>query len=349
LYYRFGKIYQTIESLIPIFDKLKINEVDEDQVCQYHFIGYFPWKIKKDYQNYLDEIKEHINGLLKTNKLKDAVKFIEDYSSSLLEFYNNFKSMLLSNDLNLKEVFYLDRVAIFYPLLIKAFQRDTSANKSEFSKIARVSAIVSFRVLGLKFKRTNDIDIFLNSESKNFSGDFKNLRLSIKEKIDESAPLKRMKENIGYEQFYNEYNSTIRSYFFWRYENFLRKQTPKVPPMPIEDLKIENAELIPTTEHIDSIAAEWEGRMSKKDRELFEENYLHCIGNLVLDPKSSNSSKGKKKWKIKQNEYYSQTPLKSQLELKQYLDRTKRTWTKLSIIKRKNDLLKFIEEQGEFN
>ena len=80
----------------------------------------------------------------------------------------------------------------------------------------------------------------------------------------------------------------------------------------------------------------------KKFKEEFKENYENCIGNLVLDPKSANSSKGKKKWEIKNENYFTNSALKSQLELHTFLSDD--SWDKFAIEKRQRILIDFIQK-----
>ena len=51
---RFGEIYRILEDIKPLFENIGIKSPNEDQLTQYHFIGYFNWTKKADYQNYLD-------------------------------------------------------------------------------------------------------------------------------------------------------------------------------------------------------------------------------------------------------------------------------------------------------
>lgn len=342
LYDRFGKIYQIIENLKELFEQHNINFVDEDTICRYHFIGYYKWAKKSDYQNDLDVLKNHINELLKKHKPKETIQFIDDYSISLLKFFDGFKSMLNTSDTSLQEIFYLEKVAVFYPILTKIYIRDTSKNKEHFRNITKILTHFSFRILSLKFKRTNDVDMFLNGAARDFDDKFRGLKLELEERIREAAPLKKFKNKLFSSSFYEDYSAATKNYFFWKYENYLRENKPAMPPIPIEVLSIEDEKLKPSIEHITSIAEEWSEKLEKKEIEHFNEIYLNSIGNLVLDSKSSNSAKGKKKWKIKNDEYYSKTPLKSQLELKEFLT-TKKSWGAESINKRKESLTEFIE------
>ncbi|MGE6189036.1 DUF1524 domain-containing protein, partial [Aeromonas salmonicida] len=67
--------------------------------------------------------------------------------------------------------------------------------------------------------------------------------------------------------------------------------------------------------------------------------YLHSIGNLTIDPLSSNSSKGNLAFEGKNNGYFLKAPFKSQNELEEFLDNGR--WTSKSITDRSLKLIGF--------
>jgi hypothetical protein len=73
--------------------------------------------------------------------------------------------------------------------------------------------------------------------------------------------------------------------------------------------------------------------------EEFKEYYLHSIGNLTIDPKSSNSSKGNKEFEKKNDNYFIKAPFKTQNELNDFI--VNKAWSKESIEKRKDVLIDF--------
>lgn len=335
---RFGEIYRILEDIKPLFENIGIKSPNEDQLTQYHFIGYFNWTKKADYQNYLDNLKAYINRLLQDNKLEEANTYIDQYSKSLKEFYIAIKNILNSNSINLKELSYLGRIAVFYPLIFKAFM----TNRNDIEKLLKEIIDFSFIVFGLKMRRTNDVDVFFNSLSKNFDGDYIKLIQSIKEKKEEVAEKKKILQKCNSPFFFDEYGSEVKNYLFWRYENKLRTIQPVMNPMPIDDLINKDEQLRPTIEHIQAKAVEWDDEIDEIQKEEFRENYENCIGNLVLDPKSANSSKGKKKWEIKNENYFTNSALKSQLELHTFLSDD--SWNKVAIEKRQKILTDFIQK-----
>ena len=74
----------------------------------------------------------------------------------------------------------------------------------------------------------------------------------------------------------------------------------------------------------------------------FNDEYLHSIGNLTIDPQSANSSKGQSDVKTKNDKYFVLAPYKCQNELGSFLDGQK--WTVSSIKKRKEKILAFARQ-----
>ena len=139
---------------------------------------------------------------------------------------------------------------------------------------------------------------------------------------------------------------------FYKYENWLREKA-YFQPLPVEDLfnSIKSTKF--TIEHIVAQSNIEEQKIITKklqlginpDNHKFKKEYLHSIGNLTLDPKSSNSSKDKKDIEDKTKEYFIYAPLMCQNELINYnVGKNKNEWTIKSINKRKENILKFVKE-----
>lgn len=338
LYKRFSDIYGLIDS---------INIDSEDSILQYHFIAYEMWGSKRDYQEYLQNIKNKINQLLLDKQDKEVVRYIENYTTKLREtFFTLYEIQKNKTIRPLQEVFMLERLGItFYPLLIKSYQLDKSQNKQNFENIARLVEIFSFRVLGMKAKRQGDVDSAVNLLVREFNGDFEKLEIQLVDKIIEYCNDLKFKEKVGSNDFYEEFTSD-RVYFFWKYENFLRG-LKGYAPMSQEDYSSDKRFEL-TIEHIapqnpeeeeDRIIATEKCQFPDYNTEEFKEVYLHSIGNLTFDPRSANSSKGRKPVPEKDNQYFRRAPLMTQNELQDFLDNGQ--WSVNSITKRRENLIDF--------
>lgn len=341
IYKRFSDIYNIIETI----------EVDnEDNILQYHFIAYESWGSKKDYQEYLQMIKNHINQLLLDKKDEEVIKFIEAYTTKLREAFFTINKIQNEKIPSLREIFLQGRIGItFYPLLIKAYELDQTSDKKEFEDIAKLIEIFSFRVLGMKTKRTTDVDSAVNVIVRDFTGNFKLLKMQLISKILEYTNDNKFKEKISSFDFYHDFPND-RVYFFWKYENYLRKQFG-YSPMSLDEYMSKDKRFELTIEHIapqnpeedaDRIVTTPDCVFTDYNSEKFKETYLHSIGNLTFDPRSANSSKGRKEIQEKVSKYFKRAPFMTQNELEDYLD--KNTWSIESIDKRKTKIIDFAIE-----
>jgi len=338
-------IYKRFSDIYDIIDSVDID--NEDNILQYHFVAYETWGIKRDYQEYIRMIKSHIHQLFLDDKDKDVVRYIENYTTKLREtFYTiyDFQHKIKSN--YLREVFMLKRLGVaFYPLLIKTFQIDNSEGKKEFEDIVKLVEILSFRVLGMKAKRSSDLDSAINIMVREFKDDFKLLKLQLVEKILEYCNDAKFKDKLNSNDFYHDFPSD-RIYLFWKYENHLREQKG-YSPMSEEEFSTPNTRFQLTIEHIapqdpeedkERIVATKKCKFVDYSSDEFKEDHLHSIGNLTFDPRSANSSKGRKPIEEKNN-YFRKAPFMTQNELESFLDDS--TWTINSIDKRKQKIVNF--------
>ncbi len=339
IYKRFSDIYNIIEF---------IDIDNEDNILQYHFVAYESWGSKRDYQEYVQMIKNHINQLLLDKKDEEVIKYIENYTTKLREaFYTLNEIQKEPRMKSLREVFLLERLGVtFYPMIIKAYQYDNSEQKKDFEDIAKLIEIFSFRVLGMKTKRASDLDSAMNVLTREFKGDFKLLKLQLIEKILEYCNDAKFKEKLNSTDFYNEFPSD-RVYLFWKYENYLRELSG-YSPMSEEEYSSKDKRFQLTIEHVapqnpeeekERIIATEDCKFTNYNTDEFKETYLHCIGNLTFDPRSANSSKGRKPIEEKNSKYFKRAPFMTQNEMEDFLENG--AWTENSINKRKDKLNEF--------
>ena len=152
--------------------------------------------------------------------------------------------------------------------------------------------------------------------------------------------------------FFDRYKSSVKNYFFWKYENYLRlTRQPKATAMPHEDLrKIKGSKTNLSIEHIvarknmdeHSKVISNENIIVVGNGNIFNKEYLNAIGNLTIDPQSANSSKGKKDVEEKVSKYFNKAPYKCQNELERFMIDGK--WKLDSQEKRKQELLSFAKD-----
>jgi len=209
IFTRFGNIYKDIELIKPQFDENDINFVHEDQIAQYHFISFFKWKTKKEYQNYLWSIKNHLNELYIEKKYDEMEQFIEKYTTDLENTFSNFRKMLTNPIQEFSEIAYLGRVAVLFPLMLNTFKRDISEVKEEYKHIMKYILKYAYRVFGLKLKRTSDVDMSLNILSRDFEGNYSDLENKIRERMVNDSTQDNFRKKLSNDNFYNDFESTF--------------------------------------------------------------------------------------------------------------------------------------------
>ncbi|EPD8212103.1 DUF262 domain-containing protein [Yersinia enterocolitica] len=336
---RFGEIYREHECFN--------NEIDEDSLLQYHFISYGDWT-GKDYQLHVYYLKSSINRLISTGGNDKALEYIDTYSKQLKETFYAAREILNSDLSYLRDIFILNRVGNFWPLLIKTFKCDNSYDKSHFSIVARFLSIYSFRVYVVNQSRGNTGQSTLFNLAKEFSGDFNFLYLKLEGLIGTYCNDRTFKLGLMYSDLYERMASKDLCYFYWKYENYLRMNfQPKSSPMSEQELCSHNSKFKMSIEHIASqnprAGVITDMSIVPDITEEFQEKYLHCIGNLTLDPLSANSSKGNIDFNCKNSSYFIKSSFKCQNELNEFLDDGK--WTDVSINSRAEKITRFALEQ----
>ena len=349
---RFNQIYRDYEEIENLFP-------DENAILQYSFIAYSNWgstqKYKKEYQHYMEVMKDKVEEFIKQGNRKKLNEYIENYTMQIQSSFETLKAMMKNPCNQLKDVISIGNIANFYPLLIKCYRYDDD-KKENFSKVCHLCEIFSFRVyVILKYLSSKAQTTWYNL-ARDFKGDFNLLYLQIVALIKSIDSDEKFINKLSSKDFFTEYDSTSKNYFFWKYENWLREnEQPVATPMPHSDLtEKQNKKLKLSIEHI---VAQRNGneksRIITDDLKVqvgqaskFDKEYLHSIGNLTIDPQSANSSKGKQDVEIKLNKYFVKAPYKCQNELSDFLepDGKSQKWTIKSINNRKEKLLKFAEK-----
>lgn len=331
---RFSEIYRDYEAIEEF-------NIPEDSILQYHFIAFENWSTNqgdKDYQKYFDIIKKNINDLLKSGKNEETLKYIDKYSLELREVFSIMKTILLTKNTILRDIFILDRTATFYPLLIKAFKYEKNDNKNNFYKVADMVANISFTVYGLRRRKSNTGVDKLFALARDFKGNYDKLIPDMKSFVREYCNTIDFINSISSPSFNNDISSKDKYYMFWKYENFLRTtEQPVSPEMSFDEFYKGNSKTRISIEHIMPQTP----RESEISQNEFEEKLLHDIGNLVIDSTSANSSKGNQDFKYKFDNYYSKAPLKSQNELASFIDNEDFIWDDKPIEKRKEKIIQF--------
>ena len=287
----FSTIYRIIEQYA----------VDEKDVLRYHTITFEKSKTE-DYNKPDKFIKTIINSHFDNSSSDDIIKTeILNYVKRLkrsFDIFKEIKSNSMKSD-NLNKLFMVGRVNPFYPFLMKVYHEE----QEQFDYFVDILLKFTFKsaLIGLQ-NRNEKFYQYLKNGSNVFNvfkwpidGNWWNIN-------------SRFTNVLSYRNYYEWLNKNMVKYILFEYENSLRIKKG-YPLLTIENY-FENDER--TKFSIEHITAQRSKNLKFDDD--FKENYLHSIGNLVLDSKASNSRKGSNAVQDKIKEY-DKAPIMSQNEL----------------------------------
>ena len=337
---RFGEIYRDYETIK--------NRVEENSILQYHFIAFEKWNDRSEYQNYVQTLKNKVHKLVNDNR-SEAKIFIDRYSHELQESFGIMKELLLNREPHLRDIFVLNRQANFYPLLIKTYKQDNSEGKQNFKRVVQLVEIICFRVFGIRRRRPITGREYLARRGRDFNGNFEDLINHLKGFVDSYCNNDEFGRYLSSPNFHNEVDRNNQNYLFWKYENHLRtKEQPIFYEMSYDEFsnrdsrtKFSIEHIIPQNPNENKVTIEGSESILPEINKDFQEIYLHCIGNLTIDPKSANSSKLNRPFEYKDQNYFRKAPLKTQNELSDFLNQETGQWDQDSIDQRKEKILEF--------
>ncbi|MBD2453537.1 DUF262 domain-containing protein [Nostoc sp. FACHB-87] len=335
---RFSEIYRDYEAI----EKYKY---DEDSLMRYHFIAFEEWTTSKDrneYDRHLWTVKNRINNLTVNHKNYTlGSEYIDKYSKELKETFFVFKSLIVDwHEPYLDDLFYLERLASFFPLLIKAYKLDASENKKQVRRVIKLLEIISFRVYGIRRRRNTTGQERLYKMAQTFSGDFEKLCNELKDLIGEYCSDREFIIKLQSSSFYEDVPSNEQNYLFWKYENYIRTREGSLAPK----MRYRQYGRL-STEHI--IPQNPRNMLTWMDNN-FREQYLHSLGNLTLDTQIGNASKSNHDFAYKNARYYKTSPFKCQNELENFLNPNSGEWDINSIKERSNMIAKFALKYWDF-
>lgn len=321
----FCSIYRIIEE----------GSISEDEVLRAHTIAFEECK-SDDYNSPEKYIKNKINLMfnLKENDLKikdEIISYVERLQNSYI-LYKKIKTNSIKSK-SLEKLFMIGRVTPFIPLIMNIFDKE-SKREIFIESICKFTFRAS--LIGLR----NDNEAFYGyiRRKEDFLDVFE--KIIVENWWNVNA---RVDQFIRYRNYYEWINKNIIKYILFSYENNLRIKKG-YPLLTIEDYFSEDSRLKFSIEHITAQKSE-NLKSENIKNEKFKEEYLHYIGNLVIDTIASNSRKGNKNVDEKEKEFF-EAPLMSQNEINTF----DVNWNKLESVQefidtRGKKIIKFIEEE----
>lgn len=320
---RFEHIYRNISDIEDF--------VDEDAVLTHTLRVYFNslWE---------SSAVERINAELEK---ATRIEFIKDFTLALDRSFDNLSRLNndRQNDVNIEAALLCGRYEIVLPFFIKAYCNGVSLDN--ISKLAKSLGDLVLRDVIIKTRadlRSRLDDVFKSFES------------SI-DKIVERIEWMKTTDNWWWGYWNNNalrpaiegnwlpnYHG-IAKIILWKYENYLISEKGKSGYAPIKYSSIS----VPHLEHIAPQTENGEKEASGYDvyDEEFRQEYLLCLGNLLLLSAPHNESIGNKPFELKRSTY---NQLKQQREI-QTMTEQDMVWDRAKIARRKETIVNFILEQ----
>ena len=284
----FSKVYRTVEALA----ELK-RTPNEDQVLAYHSAAFLSWTDKEDYNN----PKQLVKATIKSMNGTGVIGWIEEFVSSLVESYRSIDDMFARRDelSEFSELLVLGRMASFWPLVLKTWRHDKTANKTDFRKTCRLLEVFTFRGYAVANLRTDTSLSQYHIAARDFSGNFQALFMQLSAMCHWHNLDNRFVAGLDNAYFYFEEEKDAH-YLLWRYENDLRKRTGQQQPLlswrdfvePRNYAAKFSVEHVASQDHpLSQTIISWD----ENDPKPFKEVALHRLGNLVIDSISPNASK----------------------------------------------------------
>jgi len=315
----FSAIYRLIEK----------NAIDEQDLLRFHTIAFEKSKTD-DYNDPVKFIKTKINNLFNDKKDSKIKKEITRYVDKLKNSFNIYENLKTNkqNYIKMDDLVMIGRVNPFYPLMMNLYDNNQEKLDSFISDLVKFT----FRATLISLRNDNEGFYTHIRKDEDFTEIFKTVINNNWWNINN-----RVSEVLEYRNFYEWVNKNIVKYILFSYENNLRA-IKGYPNLTIENYFSNNRREKLSIEHI----------TAQKTKSLdfdddFKENYLHSLGNLVIDTVSSNSRKGNKGIENKISEF-TQAPLMSQNEIKE----VKVNWKDINEVKayidsRNEKIIKFIK------
>ena len=308
------------KNIYLIVNDLKINE---DSLLIYHCNAYLNGY---DYRT-IDDIKDVLKSSV------DKVKFIKEFVDGLYTSFADMKKLENSKNEYLTQMRKLTIPAFVYPFLIKGMKY-IGENSTDMDNLYDIMEKLIFRQKLINSRA--DLNSRLNNILKSFEGDVVWLREEVYQKLNSE----RHWNDDKVEEFLDGYMSenSVLKYLLYNYEDFIQSRGYSIGDITIKEAEIEH--ISPQTP---IIGGGYEVDENGKYSEEFEEDYLNCLGNLVIISKSHNCSIGNGSFDKKLNTYMKNTILRQQTEIKEFIsgDLENPIWDSAAIQRRHDKILEF--------
>ena len=387
----FSNIYQYLIEIDECSRRNNCSSVSGDDVLRYFAIVFANWE-KKEYSCCRDLLKREL--LAKGNDIIEVIECLKMLKSSFEAVKDLYLNIFSSSSIPwLKNLFILNRMASYYPLLIAIYLNYPETRDKVINTSCNLLELFSYRLFSIGERRSDVGEAFFYKLARDVGHsdhlmDPWNIYVKILKQIRDNCSKDRFNFEDGLRDglYFSKKKSIDSRYLFIKFENYLVEEQKKhLHPGPrgtekvfISDIKdimggsdgksLTLEHIVPRScedvEYLKNIckySQEWK-RQKKTNfsSKFFEENYLNCIGNLVISRHGANSSKSNnypefKVWDV----FASQEKIKSMIKHSRKTKdadgedlfvenkdgaRKPMKFNLDSIVHRKDDLLKFAHD-----
>ena len=334
-------ISDIFKEIYSICNRIK-SPLNENDVLLYNNIVYID---RGEYKTSIEDVKKALVG----GSVRDKMIWIKDYLKNLHSSFENIERFQKSEDYYAKRIKNnITNDSFIHSFIVRGYDRYYGKCESTLNTLFHILEILIFRK---KFSKGPAMQTNIPySVLKNFGSKEKDIE-SMKDEIDiilndtHNFSFQSMGAKLGEQVSGNK----MLPYLLQEYENHLREEKGKEKNIFLKS----EAQI----EHISPQKTQEGTRLGYDEYNTEEEfnQWVHCIGNLVLRSKSLNSPLGSKPFKDKLEKYnkwreWKENPFREQLaEIKTFVSNEDPVWKKEQIEKRKKKIVEFARERWDFN
>jgi hypothetical protein len=353
----FADIYRAAEKI-----ESHVDGPADDDILQYHCIAFEEWLTLEGDVPGWRRPKELVKKIVSSHEKRGSIstgEWIKRCSNRLKDTFAASLQILETRDTveAMGDLTALQRVAPFWPLLLKCWRADGTGDHALFARAVRAMERFALRS-AIAGKRSGTGESQLRLLAREFRGDFDALVRRLEEMRSWWDIESDFEEGLNSKDFYGY--DRLATYLLWSYENYLRKQPGHQWPLlswrtlvsPATDAERFGKDHIEPKDVTNPKLAElvtWDPNNRDEVPRPFGEVFLHRLGNLVLDCVSPNASKGSSSFDARISHYSGKTSLLSQQELVSRFASKKldgsRLWDQAAIRLRHKALVEFAKSR----
>jgi len=323
--------------ITTIYRQIVRIDLKEDEVLRYCWVASSPYSKGFDSEKTVDEIKAYVTACASS----ETCGRIKGFMTALANSFRLVEKIEKSEATKIKNLSYLNTMALAYPFLIRAWNH--GASEEQVERLAGLLENVTFRALlrGGRAGIESRLNVYLRMAADEIYvetlvlGVVQALRFEGWWSYWSDQVLDTM--NSGY-----FYKNRVDNYVLWRYEMHLCSKSGYPASLKVGYENLIGSESIehiaPQTESDGAPVANGYGvydDAGNPENGIASGEWMNCLGNLMLISQSHNSSIGNRPFETKVASYGKDNLLNQQKEIISFVaDASKPVWDKGAIERR---------------